>query len=67
MPPAAAGVKGFGSDRNVRLRPLYDRVPQSPPMLPNVMLVRTRMIRGATVWVATRALLGAGLAMGNWW
>ncbi len=43
--------------------PRYDPVPEFPPMLPNVILVRTRMIRGATVWVATRALLGVGLRM----
>ncbi len=62
-PADVKGGGGSGVGRNVPVPPWYDPVPQSPRMLPNPMLVRTRMIRGAASWVAIRALLGIGLAM----
>ncbi len=32
-------------------------------MIPNAILVRTRLVRGAVIWVAARALLSLGLRM----
>jgi hypothetical protein len=34
-------------------------------MIPNAILVRTRLLRGATIWVATRAAVGLLLLMGS--
>ena len=32
-------------------------------MIPNAILVRTRLVRGAIIWVTARALLSLGLSM----